>query len=165
MVTQYIKNSVAECLKSARPNSPASWIAIATLLYAEGIRAEHLQVKGGDREIIAFLENAIVRTFPENGRHLLSQAKLSDLTVADKALRHRYIVAIGHRRGYLRKHLQSFQEKTNVEFSSVKPSFRAIQAKKINLIIDNINHASQKKLDFDSALVVSLLGRAVKELI
>jgi hypothetical protein len=76
----------------------------ANRLYSIGFRAEHLRAKDGDKDVIAMVDKAIVKTMPEQARKLLA-AKPVDLNTTDKAIRVAYIKNLADKRTALSKAL------------------------------------------------------------
>ena len=95
----------------------------ANRLYSVGFRAEHLRAKDGDKDIIAIVDKAIVKTMSEQARKLLA-AKPVDLNSTDKAIRTAYIKNLADKRTALSKALAKCDEvaagtNTPVELSAV----------------------------------------------
>jgi len=95
----------------------------ANRFYSVGFRAEHLRAKDGDKDIIAKVDNAIVKTMPEQARKLLA-AKPVDLNTTDKAIRVAYIKNLADKRTALSKALAKCDEAaagtaTPIELSAV----------------------------------------------
>jgi len=76
----------------------------ANRLYSIGFRAEHLRAKDGDKDIIAIVDKAIVKTMPEQARKLLA-AKPVDLSTTDKGFRESFIKNLADKRTALAKAL------------------------------------------------------------
>jgi hypothetical protein len=74
-----------------------SMSTVANRFYNIGFRAEHLKSKGGDKEIINIVSNAIARTMSDLARKLFA-TKPVDLNSTDKALRATFIVDLGQKR-------------------------------------------------------------------
>lgn len=81
----------------------------ANRLYSVGFRAEHLRAKDGDKDIIAIVDKAIVKTMPEQARKLLA-AKPVDLNTTDKAIRTAYIKNLADKRTALSKALAKCED-------------------------------------------------------
>jgi hypothetical protein len=89
--------------------SKESWSTVANRFYSIGFRAEHLKQKGGDKEIINIVDNAIARTMPEMARKLFSM-KPVDLNMTEKAIRTAFIRDLGDKRIALAKALAKCHE-------------------------------------------------------
>jgi len=74
-----------------------SMSTVANRFYNIGFRAEHLKAKGGDKEIINIVSNAIAKTMSDTARALFA-TKPVDLNSTDKALRATYMVDLGQKR-------------------------------------------------------------------
>ena len=82
---------------------------VANRFYSIGFRAEHLKQKGGDKEIINIVDNAIAKTMPEMARKLFSM-KPVDLNATDKAIRTAFIKDLADKRTALSKALTKCHE-------------------------------------------------------
>lgn len=147
-----------------------SMSTVANRFYNIGFRAEHLKAKGGDKEIINIVSNAIARTMSDTARDLFSK-KPVDLNSTDKALRATYMVDLGQKRLALANALaKCVDAETNV---GAKPKeLSEILADELLAMMQRIHTASvvsvkTGKCKLEGVKVVELvkhLQNAVKEL-
>ena len=111
----------------------------ANRLYSVGFRAEHLRAKDGDKDIIAIVDKAIVKTMPEQARKLLA-AKPVDLNTTDKAIRVAYIKNLADKRTALSKALAKCAD---TEAGTATPvDLAALMAETIEKLLARIATAS-----------------------
>lgn len=111
----------------------------ANRLYSVGFRAEHLRAKDGDKDIIAIVDKAIVKTMPEQARKLLA-AKPVDLNTTDKAIRTAYIKNLADKRTALAKALAKCED--TAAGTSTPIELAAVFAETIEKLLAKIATAS-----------------------
>ena len=147
-----------------------SMSTVANRFYNIGFRAEHLKQKGGDKEIINIVSNAIAKTMSDTARNLFSK-KPVDLNSTDKALRATYITDLGQKRLALAAALaKCVDAETNV--GAAPKELSEILAGELAAILERVHTGSvvsvkTGKCKLEGVKIVELvkhLQNAVKEL-
>ena len=142
----------------------------ANRLYSIGFRAEHLRAKDGDKDVIAMVDKAIVKTMPEQARKLLA-AKPVDLNTTDKAIRVAYIKNLADKRTALSKALakcDDVEAGTNDPVDHSKVLAEAIEKMKAKIHTLSVVDPKTGKCKLEGVLIGKLLEHleaARKELI
>jgi len=145
---------------------------VAARFYNLGFRAEQLKQKGGDKEIINIVDNAIARTMPEMARKLFSM-KPVDLNETDKAIRSAFMKNLADKRGALALALARCDEKAKADSSDSPPvALSETLAGEIKGLIERIQKAGvpdaktgmHKLQGVDITALVKHLNAAVVEL-
>ena len=117
-----------------------SMSTVANRFYNIGFRAEHLKQKGGDKEIINIVSNAIAKTMPETARKLFS-IKPSDLNSTDKMLRAAYMTDLGQKRLALAAALAKCEDK-ETQIGAKPKELSEILAEELAAIVQRVHTGS-----------------------